>query len=163
MRPTSCARRGGRAGPDRRRPNGSTCRSGARYRTGGRPPGISDHEGPAAETRDRRESSLARTARVLAGAPKGTMAAMGTLVVRGICSVSDGITAHIDLGERALTASFRVPVPVLGTSAADAVLAMCLLPAMSSAAALRIDAPVSARLIGSLPTIQDVVTSWRQR
>lgn len=74
----------------------------------------------------------------------------------------DGAEVEIDVGGAAHRVRYELPGPPPPT-AADALLAACLLPAMREGATLRIDEPVSPRLLQAIPTIQEIFVNWQQR
>jgi len=72
------------------------------------------------------------------------------------------ISGHIDLGEAQFEIWYKVPNGAVGDGAAS-LLALTLLPAMRLGKAIRVNAPLSPRLLSALPTIQEILHAWDPR
>jgi hypothetical protein len=77
-------------------------------------------------------------------------------------AADDGVEMDIEVAGNRHRILYACPDVDPG-NAAEASVAAALLPAMHVGATVRIDEPVSPKLLGSLPVIQDVVRNWEQR
>jgi hypothetical protein len=84
------------------------------------------------------------------------------LHVSDIARRDDGLQVHGAIGGRPFRFAYSLGAPPAG-EAADAAVAACLIPAMRAGTVLRVDEPVSPRLLHSVGTVQDILVNWRQR
>jgi len=72
------------------------------------------------------------------------------------------VSAQIDLGDTQFEVWYRMPEGPLGDGA-ETMLVAALLPAMWLGRAVRLEAPISARLLSTLPTVQEIFHAWDPR
>ena len=72
---------------------------------------------------------------------------------------STAVEIDIRVGEATHRILFRCPTPVLARTP-ESVLALSLIPCMSRGVPVVIDEPVSARMLDSVPVIQQILASW---
>jgi len=87
---------------------------------------------------------------------------MGEVRLRPARTTEDGVEIDIEIAGQSHRVRYACPDVGIG-NAADASVAAALLPAMSVGATVRVDEPVSPRLLGSLPMVQDIIRNWEQR
>lgn len=90
------------------------------------------------------------------------MAAKGTCAVLPAQPFAGGIDCSVDLDGVAHTVRFE-GAGLSEAGAAEAGLALALMPAMRASGLLRVPQPTSTRLLAAIPTIQDIIGTWEQR